>query len=211
VFRVLSILRPDWKTWKLGFFGRNHHKRDHLRVRKNQLGSFWSLITNQSNNTRENGKVPFVVDRWQLDLIRQFWSLITNQPNNTRENAIYIYIYKVPIAKYFFLFRELHYSHTQYIYICGWRNGICQWDRPGHDFMTAKTGSYLSTANRRDASYSSLWTEDQGHPAVQGFCIPDFRIRTLGCDVTLQSSSSFSSSSALFLLRSNFWNYESVK
>jgi hypothetical protein len=35
------------------------------RVGQTQLGSFWSLITNQSNNTRENGKVPFVVDRWQ--------------------------------------------------------------------------------------------------------------------------------------------------
>jgi hypothetical protein len=28
------------------------------RVGQTQLGSFWSLITNQSNNTRENGKVP---------------------------------------------------------------------------------------------------------------------------------------------------------
>jgi hypothetical protein len=36
------------------------------RVGQTQLGSFWSLITNQCNNTRENGKVPFVVDRWQL-------------------------------------------------------------------------------------------------------------------------------------------------
>jgi hypothetical protein len=36
------------------------------RVGQTQLGSFWSLITNQSNNTQENGKVPFVVDRWQL-------------------------------------------------------------------------------------------------------------------------------------------------
>jgi hypothetical protein len=36
------------------------------RVGQTQLGSFWSSITNQSNNTRENGKVPFVVDRWQL-------------------------------------------------------------------------------------------------------------------------------------------------
>jgi hypothetical protein len=36
------------------------------RVGQTQLGSFWSLITNQSNNTRENGKVPIVVDRWQL-------------------------------------------------------------------------------------------------------------------------------------------------
>jgi hypothetical protein len=36
------------------------------RVGQTQLGSFWSLITNQSNNTRENGKVPFVVDRWLL-------------------------------------------------------------------------------------------------------------------------------------------------
>jgi hypothetical protein len=36
------------------------------RVGQTQLGSFWSLITNQSNNTRENGKVPFVFDRWQL-------------------------------------------------------------------------------------------------------------------------------------------------
>jgi hypothetical protein len=35
------------------------------RVGQTQLGSFWSLITNPSNNTRENGKVPFVVDRWQ--------------------------------------------------------------------------------------------------------------------------------------------------
>jgi hypothetical protein len=34
------------------------------RVAQTQLGSFWSLITNQSNNTRENGKVPFVDDRW---------------------------------------------------------------------------------------------------------------------------------------------------
>jgi hypothetical protein len=30
------------------------------RVGQTQLGSFLSLITNQSNNTRENGKVPFV-------------------------------------------------------------------------------------------------------------------------------------------------------
>jgi hypothetical protein len=30
------------------------------RVCQTQLGSFWSLITDQSNNTRENGKVPFV-------------------------------------------------------------------------------------------------------------------------------------------------------
>jgi hypothetical protein len=29
-------------------------------VGQTQLGSFWSLMTNQSNNTRENGKVPFV-------------------------------------------------------------------------------------------------------------------------------------------------------
>jgi hypothetical protein len=36
------------------------------RVGQTQLSSFWSLITSQSNNTRENGKVPFVVDRWQL-------------------------------------------------------------------------------------------------------------------------------------------------
>jgi hypothetical protein len=36
------------------------------RVGQTQLGSFWSLITNQSNNTQENGKVHFVVDRWQL-------------------------------------------------------------------------------------------------------------------------------------------------
>jgi hypothetical protein len=44
-----------------------------------QLGSFWSIITNQSNNTRQNGKVPFVVDRWQLpDSIRQFL-IINNQ------------------------------------------------------------------------------------------------------------------------------------
>jgi hypothetical protein len=34
------------------------------RVGQTQLGSFWPLITNQSNNTRENGKVPFVVDIW---------------------------------------------------------------------------------------------------------------------------------------------------
>jgi hypothetical protein len=30
---------------------------------------FLSLITNQSNNTRENGKLPFVVDKWQLPSI----------------------------------------------------------------------------------------------------------------------------------------------
>jgi hypothetical protein len=30
------------------------------RVGQTQLGSFSSFITNQSNNTRENGKVPFV-------------------------------------------------------------------------------------------------------------------------------------------------------
>jgi hypothetical protein len=36
-------------------------------VGQTQLGSFLSLTTNQSNNTRENGKVPFVVDRWQLN------------------------------------------------------------------------------------------------------------------------------------------------
>jgi hypothetical protein len=36
------------------------------RVGQTQLGRFWSLIANQSNNTRENGEVPFVVDRWQL-------------------------------------------------------------------------------------------------------------------------------------------------
>jgi hypothetical protein len=35
------------------------------RVGQTQLGSFWLLITNQSNNTRDNGKVPFVVDRLQ--------------------------------------------------------------------------------------------------------------------------------------------------
>jgi hypothetical protein len=33
-------------------------------VGQTQLGSFLSLITNQSNNTRENGKAPFVVDRF---------------------------------------------------------------------------------------------------------------------------------------------------
>jgi hypothetical protein len=38
-------------------------------VGQTQLGSFWSLITNQSNNTRENGKVHFVVDIWQLPSI----------------------------------------------------------------------------------------------------------------------------------------------
>jgi hypothetical protein len=47
------------------------------RVGRTQLGSFCWLITNQSNNTRENGKVPFVVDRWQLS-IRQFL-IINNQ------------------------------------------------------------------------------------------------------------------------------------
>jgi hypothetical protein len=35
------------------------------RVGQTQLGSIWSLIINQSNYTRENGKVPFVADRWQ--------------------------------------------------------------------------------------------------------------------------------------------------
>jgi hypothetical protein len=42
------------------------HSEFLYRVGQTQLGRFWSLITNQSNNTRENGKVPFVVDRWQL-------------------------------------------------------------------------------------------------------------------------------------------------
>jgi hypothetical protein len=40
--------------------------RSLYRVGQTQLGNFLSLITNQSNNTRENGKVPFVVDGWQL-------------------------------------------------------------------------------------------------------------------------------------------------
>jgi hypothetical protein len=62
------------------------------RVGQTQLGSFCSLITNQSNNTGENGKVPFVVDRCLLYRVGQtqlgsFWSLITNQSNNTRENG----------------------------------------------------------------------------------------------------------------------------
>jgi hypothetical protein len=39
------------------------------RVGQTQLGSFWPLITNHSNNTRENGKVPFVVDRCVVGLI----------------------------------------------------------------------------------------------------------------------------------------------
>jgi hypothetical protein len=40
-------------------------------VGQTQLGSFSSLITNQSNNTRENGKIPLVVDRWQLPRIEK--------------------------------------------------------------------------------------------------------------------------------------------
>jgi hypothetical protein len=34
-------------------------------VGQTQLGSFLSLITNQSNNTRANRKLPFVVGRLQ--------------------------------------------------------------------------------------------------------------------------------------------------
>jgi hypothetical protein len=40
---------------------------------------FLSLITNQSNNTRENGKVPFVVDRWQLQTQLGSFFIINNQ------------------------------------------------------------------------------------------------------------------------------------
>jgi hypothetical protein len=49
-------------------------------VGQTQLGSFWSLITNQSNNTRENGKVPFVVDRWQLPTLYIIAQVILRMP-----------------------------------------------------------------------------------------------------------------------------------
>jgi hypothetical protein len=49
-------------------------------VGQTQLGNFLSSITNQSNNTRENGKVPFVVDRWQRAAIYQQQKVLSHFP-----------------------------------------------------------------------------------------------------------------------------------
>jgi hypothetical protein len=53
------------------------------RMGQTQLGSFWSLITNQSNNTRENGKVPVVVDRWQRRRFSETLRLFRDLPPGT--------------------------------------------------------------------------------------------------------------------------------
>jgi hypothetical protein len=60
-----SVLLSFLCMWHVALWNRLFLFVRFYRVGQTQLGSFWSLITNQSNNTRENGKVPAAIYRQQ--------------------------------------------------------------------------------------------------------------------------------------------------
>jgi hypothetical protein len=95
------------------------------RVGQTQLGSFLSLIINQSNNTRENGKVPFgschlstTKGTFQFSRVLLDWLVINDQklpnwvwPNLYKFSVFLRSLTRFPLREQLFL-RDSPRSHT---------------------------------------------------------------------------------------------------